>query len=230
MYIHIFVEGFMGFNMKSLFKICDKSFDLITVINIGIDLIKNIQVFHNMGFVHRDLKPDNLVYGPLCKENANHKNAVGIIDFGNSKLMFKNKGILNYSPGFYNRRGNKIFSSNNALLNKDTDYYDDIESIFYILVYFLNGTLPWKKTGGSKKEYSSNDIIQIRLKQEPEKLCYKFPKSFLILYKKIISRCYHERPDYSEILNIFKKIKNDNEKQNGEKTYRFKWLEIFADI
>ena len=45
-----FVEGFMGFNLKYLFEICENKFDLITVINIGIDLIKNIKIMHENCF------------------------------------------------------------------------------------------------------------------------------------------------------------------------------------
>ena len=33
------VEGLMGFDLKTLFKLCDKKFDLITTLNIGIDVI-----------------------------------------------------------------------------------------------------------------------------------------------------------------------------------------------
>ena len=57
------VESLMGPTLKSLFNLCNKKFDIFTIINIAIDLIKNIQIFHNLGFVHRDLNPDNLVYG-----------------------------------------------------------------------------------------------------------------------------------------------------------------------
>ena len=39
------IEGFMDFNLKTLFKICDYSFDLLIIINIGIDLIKNMKIF-----------------------------------------------------------------------------------------------------------------------------------------------------------------------------------------
>ena len=69
-----FIEGMMGFNLNDLFKLCDRNFDLITVINIGIDLIKNIKILHDKGFIHRDLKPDNLVFGCLCPENIKFKN------------------------------------------------------------------------------------------------------------------------------------------------------------
>lgn len=54
------VESLMGPTLKSLYKLCDKIFDFYTIINIAIDLIKNIKILHDCGFLHRDLKPDNL--------------------------------------------------------------------------------------------------------------------------------------------------------------------------
>ena len=64
------IEGFMGFNLNTLFKLCDHSFDLLTIINIGIDLIKNMKIFHAMGFIHRDLKPDKYL-GHYAKKMKN---------------------------------------------------------------------------------------------------------------------------------------------------------------
>ena len=123
------------FDLKSLFKLCEKKLDLLSVVNIGLDVIINLQILHNNGYVHRDLKPDNLAFGPLCFENLKYKNRIGILDFGNSKILHKKNGRLNYSNG---KKGcfNKCFSSNNALLEKDLLPYDDIESVFYIMIIF----------------------------------------------------------------------------------------------
>ena len=91
---YFLVEGFMGFTIKSLFKICNKNFDLYTVINIGIDLITNIKKLHDNGIVYRDLKLDNITFGPLCFENYRYKSSVGIIDLGNAKLLIKKKWLM----------------------------------------------------------------------------------------------------------------------------------------
>ena len=64
----------MSFNLNDLFKLCERQFDLMTIINIGIDLIKTIEILHEKGFIHRDLKTDNLVFGCLCLENIKFKN------------------------------------------------------------------------------------------------------------------------------------------------------------
>ena len=64
------VENLMGPNLKILHKLCDNKFDYYTTINIAIDLIQNIKILHSLGFIHRDLKPDNLVFGNFCFENG----------------------------------------------------------------------------------------------------------------------------------------------------------------
>ena len=89
-----FIEGHMGFDLKKLFRISDKKLDLFSVMNIGIDLIQNIEILHSNGFLHRNLKPDNISFGQLCIENSRYKNKVGILDFGNSKFLRKKMVIL----------------------------------------------------------------------------------------------------------------------------------------
>jgi len=81
--------------------------------------------------VHSDLKPQNIL------TNLN-KPALFIIDFGLT---------LNYQgPGAkYKFKGTPYFASNNQLMKNKVGPKDDLESMFYILIYFLLGSLPWAK-------------------------------------------------------------------------------------
>jgi serine/threonine protein kinase len=53
----------LGPSLEKLFNMCNKKFDLKTVLMIGIQMIERIQFLHSKGILHRDVKPDNFVIG-----------------------------------------------------------------------------------------------------------------------------------------------------------------------
>lgn len=64
-----------------MLKSQNKRFSLKTVLMIGLQVIDRLEAYHKIGYVHRDIKPDNLVVG------LNEKNqTVHLIDFGISKI------------------------------------------------------------------------------------------------------------------------------------------------
>lgn len=224
-----FIEGHMGFDVKKLFKLCDKSLDLFSVISIGIDLVENIEILHSNGFLHRDLKLDNISFGPLCIENIRFKNKVGILDFGNSKLLRKKDGKINFNKVNISCRGNKMFASTNALKNKDILPGDDLESIFYILIYLLNGSLPWEIGKNVEINNKSEVIIKIRESFPTCVLCQKFPLSFQKLFDEIKDGHKANNPEYQKIIKIFEAIKKDCKVNKLKEKLKYKWNEVFID-
>ena len=223
------VESLMGPNLKLLHKICNKSFDYYTIINIGIDLINNIKIIHESGFIHRDLKPDNLAHGNLCFENIIRKNEIAILDFSNSKIFVNSAGKFRYSNKKTKCMGNKCFSSTKALNDEDIGKLDDIKSIFYILIYFLDGSLPWTKKKLNGEHLSKSEIIEIRKNFEINQICSKFPIEFINLSEKVFKMDEKEEPNYEYILNELRKIRLNEEKKFKEKPVKFCWLRLFQN-
>lgn len=219
----------MGPTLHQLFKICDKSFDLITILNIGIDLINNIRILHELGFMHRDLKPSNLVFGNMSYENYDKKDEIGIIDFGNGKILLKPSGKLNYSLKKTKCMGNKVFSSTKALNDKDIFKKDDIISIFYILIYFSLGTLPWIKKKKNGDNLSKSEVIKIRENNPINDLCKNRPKEFIILFEYILNLPDTADPNYDYIIQTFKYLKLKEEINSKKYKNKFKWITLFED-
>ena len=216
----------MGPDLKKLHELCDLKFDYFTVINIAIDLIKNIQILHNSGFIHRDLKPDNIVFGNLCYENNEKRKEIGIIDFSNAKINIKSNGSLNYSNKKVGCMGNKYYSSTTALEEKDVTKKDDLISIIYIIIYLYEGKLPWKIRNSNGKKLNKREIIEIRKSIGLKELCSNFPINFINLVEFIFQINENETPDYNYILNELEKLKSEEEKKYNNKKEKFCWITL----
>ena len=72
-----------------------------------------LEKFHDEGYIHCDLKPDNIMIGDYIKD-PKLMNKIYLIDFGISQKYVDNQG--NHLPFLENVpfKGNVIFSSKNA--------------------------------------------------------------------------------------------------------------------
>lgn len=101
-----------------------------------------IRKLHVEGFVHNDLKLENILVG------VKDPTQLFLIDFGLcSPYMINRTSDAPSHIKFVNLRyfaGNILFASKNSLRGFTKSRRDDIESLFYLLVFFLNGSqLPW---------------------------------------------------------------------------------------
>jgi serine/threonine protein kinase len=74
------VTTILGPDFLKLFRFCEKSFSLKTVLNIAMQMISRLETLHKKNFIHRDLKPENIASGFNKKTGTFH-----LIDFGLAK-------------------------------------------------------------------------------------------------------------------------------------------------
>ena len=52
-----------GPSLMALFKFCNKRFSVNTTVVIGLSILDQLEKLHSTGFIHNDIKPDNIVIG-----------------------------------------------------------------------------------------------------------------------------------------------------------------------
>ena len=59
----VLIMAILGPNLQQLFDFCEHNFSLKTVLTIAIQMIQRLEYLHSKNFVHRDMKPENIVIG-----------------------------------------------------------------------------------------------------------------------------------------------------------------------
>ena len=117
-----------------------------------IHLQSNFQFFRSRHLIHRDIKPANFVTGGA----GGSANCIYCIDFGLSK-RYRHPRTLQHIPQREGRSltGTPRYASINNHLGVEQSRRDDLESIGYVLIYFLRGGLPWQglKAKSASKKY-----------------------------------------------------------------------------
>ena len=72
------VIDFLGESLKNTVSNTDSSFTLVEVLKLGIQMIQRIQSVHSVGLIHRDIKPDNFLFGKTMK----NLKMLYLVDFG----------------------------------------------------------------------------------------------------------------------------------------------------
>ena len=83
---------------------------------------------------------------------------------------------------------------------------DDMESIGYLLMYFLRGSLPWQGVHAVTNAQKYEKISEIKMKTSDEELCLGFPPEFLMYFKKVKAMEFEEEPDYAFFKDLFRKL------------------------
>ncbi|XP_019500554.1 PREDICTED: tau-tubulin kinase 2 isoform X3 [Hipposideros armiger] len=189
------------------------TFTISTTLRLGRQILESIESIHSVGFLHRDIKPSNFAMGRF----PSTWRKCYMLDFGLARQFTTSCGdvrpilpkchqlrkhqeitYVKAQPravaGF---RGTVRYASINAHRNREMGRHDDLWSLFYMLVEFVVGQLPWRKIKDKEQVGSIKERYDHRL------MLKHLPPEFSIFLDHISSLDYFTKPDYQLLISVF---------------------------
>ncbi|XP_004709439.1 tau-tubulin kinase 2 isoform X1 [Echinops telfairi] len=169
------------------------TFTISTTLRLGKQILESIESIHSVGFLHRDIKPSNFAMGRFpstCRKCY-------MLDFGLARQFTNSCGDVRPPRAVAGFRGTVRYASINAHRNREMGRHDDLWSLFYMLVEFVVGQLPWRKIKDKEQVGSIKERYDHRL------MLKHLPPEFSIFLDHISSLDYFTKPDYQLLTSVF---------------------------
>lgn len=139
------IQEQLGETLDSIMKRRNAPFSSKTAIQIGCQLLEQYKLIHASGYVHNDLKLENILVGKASTKPDSYVDLhrVTLIDFGLSTMYLDQEGKHVPKEGSNGFQGNMIFASRNAFIGKTLSRRDDLISLCYFLIYIIDGSMPF---------------------------------------------------------------------------------------
>ncbi|XP_074853183.1 tau-tubulin kinase 2 isoform X4 [Carettochelys insculpta] len=169
------------------------TFTISTTLRLGKQILESIESIHSVGFLHRDIKPSNFAMGRFpstCRKCY-------MLDFGLARQFTNSCGDVRPPRTVAGFRGTVRYASINAHRNREMGRHDDLWSLFYMLVEFVVGQLPWRKIKDKEQVGSIKERYDHRL------MLKHLPEEFNIFLDHISNLDYFTKPDYQLLMSVF---------------------------
>ena len=203
---NVLVIDLLGPSLEDLFNYCGKRFSLKTVLMLADQMISRLEFMHSRSYIHRDVKPDNFLIGTGSKKHICH-----VIDFGLAKKFQDSRTgrHIAYIEG-KSLTGTARYASINTHRGIEQSRRDDMESLGFVLMYFLRGSLPWQGLKASTKRQKYQRIQERKQGTFPDELTKSYPTEFKDYFAHCSSLGFEDRPDYRYLKRIFKDLYERN--------------------
>ncbi|ALC45943.1 CG12147 [Drosophila busckii] len=195
---NVLVVDLLGPSLEDLLNFCARNFSLKTTLMLGLQILARVEYLHMNCLLHRDIKPENFLMG-LGEERAR----VFMIDFGLAKRYYRPRTCTHIT---YNERHELVGTARYASVRAhyaEQGRRDDLESVGYLLMYFLRGRLPWQGISADTRRQKYEKIAESKSTLPLNVLCSGIPTEFYMYMKYCRSLHFEEQPDYAYLRQLF---------------------------
>ena len=199
---NVMVMDLLGPSLEDLFNYCNRKLSLKTVLNLADQMLERVEYLHSKNFIHRDIKPDNFLIGAGKKSRT-----LFMIDFGLAK-RYRDPRTHQHIPYKENKNltGTARYASVNAHLGLEQSRRDDLESVGYVLLYLLAGSLPWQGLKANTKHEKYQRIMDKKMSTSIETLSRGLPVEFAKYFSYVKALKFDDRPDYPYLRQLFQDL------------------------
>ena len=183
---------------------------------ISIQTLERIEHIHSKGYLHGDIKPENFLIG------KKDPRIIYIIDFGLSKKYRSDRSGRHIQFCVTKKMtGTARYASTNNLRGVEISRRDDLESLAYMIIYFVMKKLPWQGIRANNLQNRYKKIYYMKKKLIEDEMFLKMPQEIQNFYKDIKKLKFEEEPNYNKLKEYFREllIKNNLKEDNN-----FSWI------
>lgn len=216
---NVMVMDLLGPSLEDLFNYCNRKLSLKTVLNLADQMLDRVEYLHSKNFIHRDIKPDNFLVGSGKKGRTLY-----MIDFGLAK-RYRDPRTHQHIPYKENKNltGTARYASVNAHLGLEQSRRDDLESVGYVLLYLLVGSLPWQGLKANTKHEKYQRIMDKKMSTSVDTLTRGLPAEFSKYFAYVKALKFDDRPDYTYLRQLFQEI---SVREGFDQSGPFEWQSV----
>ncbi len=195
---NVMIMKLLGKSIQSVFESSGRNIPLVSVIAIGLRILSHLSYVHSKGFIHRDIKPQNIMLSAKATDPQ-----IYLIDFGLSKRFWADGKHIPYKDRKHGLTGTPRYCSINAMLGVEQSRRDDLESLGYVIIYLATqGKLPWMGMSREKGDSKHQKILQTKQNVSNQELCAGLPKGIYDYMTTVKRLKFDERPPYDTLYDM----------------------------
>ncbi|KAK1812543.1 casein kinase I [Friedmanniomyces endolithicus] len=193
----------LGPTLEDLFAYRGHCFSLKTTLLIVDQILVRLEQLHSSGVIHRDIKPQNFVLG-----TGTNGSVIYVTDFGlaDEYTISRVKAEEEEIPPRSHLVGTARFASIRGHQGQAQSPMDDLESLGYMMVFFVLGRLPWQGLQAYGRGEKTRAVMEKKMATSAEQLCEELPEEFAQYMQEVKDIPAGVRPHYDELRHKFRRL------------------------